>query len=145
MSSETENLSRSHTYRSERDLVDKMVDVILERNALRDTVKARDLSLQASHAQISQLEAEKVVLEKGARKLAKYEEQLKDSGLEGVEEVIDGMEFLKNALGSHRDRADAAEKALKNALDSQRNRADAAEKALNKAGASSIAEDDQPK
>ncbi|KAF7871690.1 hypothetical protein EAF04_003797 [Stromatinia cepivora] len=72
MSSETDH--RSHFCKSDRDLVEKIVDVILERNELRDTVKARDLSLQASQAQISQLEAEK---------LAKYEELLVDSGLEG--------------------------------------------------------------
>ncbi|APA09227.1 hypothetical protein sscle_04g039970 [Sclerotinia sclerotiorum 1980 UF-70] len=126
MSSETDHLS--HFYESERNLVEKIINIILECNKLRDTVKARYLSLQASEAQILQLEEEKTVLEKSAKKLAKYEERPKDSGLEGVEEVINGMEFMKNALDAHRDGADGAEKALKITLGSQRNRVDAAER-----------------
>ncbi|KAF7887775.1 hypothetical protein EAF00_010069 [Botryotinia globosa] len=75
-------------------VVAALFSAIEERNALIETIKSKDAMLEACQAQISQCMKEKSLCEKAQKKLAKYEELLKNHGLEGVEEVIGKLEDL---------------------------------------------------
>ncbi|TEY70427.1 hypothetical protein BOTCAL_0103g00100 [Botryotinia calthae] len=75
-------------------VVAALCSAIKERNALLETIKSKDAMFEACQAQTAQNMAEKMFCERAQKKLEKYEEILRDNGLEGVEEVIAKLEYL---------------------------------------------------
>ncbi|TGO27887.1 hypothetical protein BPAE_0035g00300 [Botrytis paeoniae] len=80
---------------------------------LLETIKSKDAMLEACQAQISQRMKEKILCERAQKKLAKYEELLKDNGLEGVEEVIGKLEYLSEIVERFKIREEEAEESEK--------------------------------
>ena len=78
----------------ELTIVAALCSAIKERNALLEVIKSKDLLLEAYKVQASQKMTEKTLCERAQKKLEKYEEILRDNGLEGVEEVIAKLEYL---------------------------------------------------
>ncbi|TGO61637.1 hypothetical protein BOTNAR_0126g00090 [Botryotinia narcissicola] len=94
-------------------VVAALSSAIEERNALLKTIKSKDAMLEACQAQISQRTKEKILCEKAQKKLAKYEELLKNNGLEGVEEVIGKLGDLSEMAEKLKFRAEEAEESGK--------------------------------
>lgn len=92
-------------------VVAALFSAIEERNALLEKIKSKDAMLEACQAQKSQRMAEKVLCEKAQKRLAKYEELLKDNGLEGVEEVIGKLEYLSEMVEKFKIKKEEVEKA----------------------------------
>ncbi|TGO49908.1 hypothetical protein BCON_0196g00040 [Botryotinia convoluta] len=99
-------------------VVAALFSAIEERNALLETIKSKDAMLEACQAQISQRMKEKILCERAQKKLAKYEELLKDNGLEGVEEVIAKLEYLGELVEKLKSRVEEAEESGKDVEDS---------------------------
>ncbi|TGO14042.1 hypothetical protein BTUL_0059g00270 [Botrytis tulipae] len=99
-------------------VVAALFSAIEERNALLETIKSKDAMLEACQAQISQRMKEKILCEEAQKKLAKYEELLKDNGLEGVEEVIGKLEDLSEMVEKLKFRAEEAGESGKDIEDS---------------------------
>ncbi|CCD57042.1 hypothetical protein BcDW1_10267 [Botrytis cinerea BcDW1] len=84
----------------ELTIVAALCSAIKERNALLEVIKSKDLLLEAYKVQASQKMTEKTLCERAQKKLEKYEEILRDNGLEGVEEVIAKLEYLGEMVKS---------------------------------------------
>lgn len=93
----------------ELTIVAALCSAIKERNALLETIKSKNVLLEAWQAQASQMMAEKALCERAQKKLEKYEEILRDNGLEGVEEVIAKLEYLGEMVQKLKSGAEEAE------------------------------------